>query len=109
MAEIIVNERQANNIPEIYMYILDTDLYVFHFPLLYTLHTPGKTYPLILFTSLRPRRLPIPGLDLNNVFMLRTPDDANAIAAASEGKKVVIVGSSFIGRVFRNYVSSLCI
>ena len=52
------------------------------------------------FLLCRPRRLPIPGLDLNNVFMLRTPDDANAIAAASEGKNVVIVGSSFIGTFF---------
>ena len=49
--------------------------------------------------SSRPRVLPIPGVDLKNVFSLRTPDDANAIAAAANGKNVVIIGSSFIGRL----------
>lgn len=46
----------------------------------------------------RPRVLPIPGVDLENVFSLRTPDDANKIAAAASGKNVVVIGSSFIGR-----------
>ena len=45
----------------------------------------------------RPRVLPIPGADLENVFTLRTPDDANKIAENIGGKNVVIVGSSFIG------------
>ena len=52
------------------------------------------------FTSLffyRPRVLPIPGADLENVFTLRTPDDANKISENIGGKNVVIVGSSFIG------------
>lgn len=52
---------------------------------------------LVLATGGTPRRLPIPGLDLNNVFMLRTPTDANSIAEKAAGKNVVIVGSSFIG------------
>jgi len=50
-----------------------------------------------LFHHFRPRVLPIPGVDLENVFSLRTPDDANKIAAAAAGKNVVIIGSSFIG------------
>ena len=41
--------------------------------------------------------LPIKGVDLENVFSLRTPDDANKIAQAAAGKNVVIIGSSFIG------------
>ena len=41
--------------------------------------------------------LSIPGADLENVFTLRTPDDANKIAENIAGKNVVIVGSSFIG------------
>ena len=46
----------------------------------------------------RPRTMPIPGQDLDNVCVLRTPKDANRIAANSQGKKVVIIGSSFIGQ-----------
>ena len=46
----------------------------------------------------RPRVLPIPGVELENVFTLRTPDDANKIAENIPGKNVVIIGSSFIGQ-----------
>ncbi|KAK3582946.1 hypothetical protein CHS0354_019953 [Potamilus streckersoni] len=52
---------------------------------------------LLIATGGRPRVLPIPGADLKNVYILRTPDDANAIAQNAKGKKVVIIGSSFIG------------
>lgn len=52
---------------------------------------------LVLATGGMPRRLPIPGCDLTNVHMLRTPKDANAIISSAEGKNVVIIGSSFIG------------
>jgi NAD(P)H-nitrite reductase large subunit len=48
----------------------------------------------------RPRQLPIPGADFDNVCLLRTPDDANKIAEAAKGKKVVIIGSSFIGMYY---------
>lgn len=41
--------------------------------------------------------LPIPGTDLQNVYQLRTPEDANQIAERAAGKNVVIIGSSFIG------------
>ena len=49
--------------------------------------------------------LPIPGADLENVFTLRTPDDANKIAENIGGKNVVIVGSSFIGECFHKVLS----
>ncbi|XP_048247566.1 apoptosis-inducing factor 3-like isoform X1 [Haliotis rufescens] len=52
---------------------------------------------LLIATGGKPRTLPIPGLDLQNVCQLRTPGDANYIASAAQGKKVVIIGSSFIG------------
>lgn len=52
---------------------------------------------LLLATGGRPRTLPIAGTDLQNVCILRTPDDANFIAEKAAGKKVVIIGSSFIG------------
>ncbi len=45
-----------------------------------------------------PRSLPIPGSDLQNVCVLRTPEDGKQIADASKGKHVVIIGTSFIGK-----------
>ena len=55
--------------------------------------------PFFLSLSLsRPRTLPIPGFDLENVFLLREPSHANQIAELSVGKKVVIIGTSFIGQ-----------
>uniref|UniRef100_A0A6B2L151 FAD/NAD(P)-binding domain-containing protein n=1 Tax=Arcella intermedia TaxID=1963864 RepID=A0A6B2L151_9EUKA len=39
----------------------------------------------------------IPGHDANNIFTLRTVDDAQRIHSAVDGKDIVIVGSSFIG------------
>ena len=65
----------------------------------------GKDYPytkLILASGGKARMLPLPGLkgDLRNVFPLRVIQDVKAImdAAGDEGgKKIVVVGSSFIG------------
>ncbi|XP_068122105.1 apoptosis-inducing factor 3-like [Hyperolius riggenbachi] len=52
---------------------------------------------LLIATGSRPRELQCPGSTLNNVFHLRTPEDANTISEAAAGKNVVIMGSSFIG------------
>lgn len=55
---------------------------------------------LVLATGGTPRRLPLDGFkDLGNIFTLRTVYDARKIvdAIGSKGKKIVIVGSSFIG------------
>lgn len=63
----------------------------------------GKSYPytkLVLASGGTPKKLPLPGFkDLNNVFVLRTIQDVEAITAAvGEGKKkIVVIGSSFIG------------
>ncbi|KAK9489286.1 hypothetical protein V1508DRAFT_445655 [Lipomyces doorenjongii] len=61
-----------------------------------------KSYPytkLVLASGI-PRHLPLPGFqDLSNIFLLRFVTDSRAIMAAvgEKNKKVVIVGSSFIG------------
>ncbi|KAJ8103672.1 hypothetical protein POJ06DRAFT_298136 [Lipomyces tetrasporus] len=62
-----------------------------------------KSYPytkLVLATGGIPHHLPLPGFqDLGDIFLLRFVTDSRAIMAAvgEKNKKVVIVGSSFIG------------
>jgi len=52
---------------------------------------------LVLATGGTPRKLPIDGKDLSNVLTLRGVDSAKKIdAAATEGKRLVVIGSSFI-------------
>ena len=52
----------------------------------------------LLATGAAPIRLDVPGADLEGVHVLRTLADAEAIVArASEAKRVVVVGASFIG------------
>ncbi|KJA26356.1 hypothetical protein HYPSUDRAFT_36661 [Hypholoma sublateritium FD-334 SS-4] len=52
---------------------------------------------LILATGGIPRRLPIEGANLENVYTFRGVDDSKKVdAAAQEGKRVVVIGSSFI-------------
>lgn len=64
----------------------------------------GKTFDytsLILATGGTPKRLPLPGFkDLGNIFVLRKVSDVQSILEAApegSGKKVVVIGSSFIG------------
>ncbi|KAG2182838.1 hypothetical protein INT44_005819 [Umbelopsis vinacea] len=56
---------------------------------------------LVLATGGWPRKIPIPGVDLSNVFTLRTVHNNNDIQKATKsfgGKpNVVVIGSSFIG------------
>jgi apoptosis-inducing factor 3 len=52
----------------------------------------------LLATGSTPRRLDVPGETLENVFTLRSLDDADRISAAVAGaKNAVVVGASFIG------------
>jgi NADPH-dependent 2,4-dienoyl-CoA reductase/sulfur reductase-like enzyme/nitrite reductase/ring-hydroxylating ferredoxin subunit len=52
---------------------------------------------LLLAMGAEPRRLPLPGFDRPDVFTLRSLADADAIIRATEsGKRVAIVGASFI-------------
>lgn len=73
----------------------------------------GESYrytKLILATGGSPNALPLPGFkDLSNVFLLRTVPDVQAILSAvgeEKGKKIVVVGSSFIGMEVANALSS---
>jgi 3-phenylpropionate/trans-cinnamate dioxygenase ferredoxin reductase subunit len=53
---------------------------------------------LLIATGSRPRRLALPGSDLNGVFYLRRLDDSDRIKAAFAGApRVVIVGAGWIG------------
>lgn len=55
---------------------------------------------LVIATGARPVKPPIPGIDLENIFTLRDPDDADKIKAAvatGEIKRAVIVGGGAIG------------
>lgn len=53
---------------------------------------------LVLATGAEPRRPQWPGRDFPNVYVLRTLRDADALIRAPErAKRVVIVGSRFIG------------
>lgn len=72
----------------------------------------GKDYPytkLILATGGTPKALPLPGFkELKNIFLLRIITDAQAIMSAvgeEKGKKIVVVGSSFIGMEVANCLS----
>ncbi|RDB26297.1 Apoptosis-inducing factor 1 [Hypsizygus marmoreus] len=52
---------------------------------------------LVLATGGIPRRLPVEGAQLENVYTFRgVPDSQKVDAAAKEGKRVVVIGSSFI-------------
>ncbi|TDZ24994.1 Apoptosis-inducing factor 1 [Colletotrichum orbiculare MAFF 240422] len=68
----------------------------------------GKTFSyskLILATGGTPRGLPLQGFKLlGNIFTLRTAHDTKKIVQAigDKGKKIVVVGSSFIGMEFAN-------
>lgn len=60
---------------------------------------------LVLATGGKPRSLPIPGFDLKNIFLLREPHQANNIASSAAGKRVVIIGTSFIGMEVAAYLA----
>lgn len=68
----------------------------------------GQTLPydkLVLAPGGTPRTLPLPGFKvLGNIFVLRSVHDTRKIvdAIGSKGKKIVIVGSSFIGMEVAN-------
>jgi 3-phenylpropionate/trans-cinnamate dioxygenase ferredoxin reductase component len=53
---------------------------------------------LLLATGGRPRRLPIPGADLNGLYYLRNLEDTEAIRQGVQGaRRAVVIGGGFIG------------
>ncbi|XP_063306001.1 apoptosis-inducing factor 3-like isoform X1 [Pelobates fuscus] len=60
---------------------------------------------LLIATGSRPLAPTCPGSNLKNVFLLRTPEDANAISEIAVNRNVVIMGSSFIGMEVAAYLS----
>lgn len=68
----------------------------------------GSSYPytkLILASGGTPKNLPLPGFkDLSNIFKLRFITDTQKImdAVGDKGKKIVVIGSSFIGMEVAN-------
>lgn len=73
----------------------------------------GRKYhygKLVLASGGTPRWLPLPGFkELGNIFVLRTvPDVKNIISAVGEkkGKKIIVIGSSFIGMEVANALAS---
>ncbi|XP_066492559.1 apoptosis-inducing factor 3-like [Tiliqua scincoides] len=60
---------------------------------------------LLIATGARPRRLQIPGSNLQNVCVLLIPADANKIARLATGNRLVIVGASFIGMEVAAYLA----
>ncbi|KAG9234857.1 hypothetical protein BJ875DRAFT_375498 [Amylocarpus encephaloides] len=71
----------------------------------------GNSFPyskLILATGGTPKSLPLPGFkELGNIFLLRTIPHVKEILAAigDKNKKIVIIGSSFIGMEVANAVA----
>jgi NADPH-dependent 2,4-dienoyl-CoA reductase/sulfur reductase-like enzyme/nitrite reductase/ring-hydroxylating ferredoxin subunit len=52
----------------------------------------------LIASGARPRRLNVPGVDLDGVCMLRSWDDAETLAAAAQtARRAVVIGASFIG------------
>uniref|UniRef100_A0A8C4W7K5 FAD/NAD(P)-binding domain-containing protein n=1 Tax=Gopherus evgoodei TaxID=1825980 RepID=A0A8C4W7K5_9SAUR len=60
---------------------------------------------LLIATGSSPRQLQCPGSDLENVCSLQTPEDANRILHLATGKRVVILGASFIGMEVAAFLS----
>ncbi|XP_033123203.1 apoptosis-inducing factor 3-like [Anneissia japonica] len=61
---------------------------------------------LVVATGGKPRVLSIPGADLENVCLLRTPEDGNHIVNNARDKNVVIIGASFIGVEVAAYLAN---
>ncbi|XP_070699220.1 apoptosis-inducing factor 3-like [Pempheris klunzingeri] len=59
---------------------------------------------LLISTGCRAKGLDVPGMKLDNVKMLETPEDARQIHAACLGCNVVLVGTSFVGMEIASYL-----
>uniref|UniRef100_A0AAQ5YHE5 Rieske domain-containing protein n=1 Tax=Amphiprion ocellaris TaxID=80972 RepID=A0AAQ5YHE5_AMPOC len=57
-----------------------------------------------LLISTGSKGLDVPGIKLDNVKMLETPEDARQIHAACQGSNIVLVGTSFVGMEVASYM-----
>ena len=63
---------------------------------------------LVLATGARNRPLPVPGAELQNVYFLRTLDEASTLRARmADAKNAVVIGAGFIGLEFAASASKL--
>lgn len=60
---------------------------------------------LLISTGSRARPISCPGSDLEGVKLLQTYDDAKEIHSSCQGRKAVVIGSSFIGMEVASYLS----
>ncbi|TRY63900.1 hypothetical protein TCAL_00834 [Tigriopus californicus] len=61
---------------------------------------------LVIASGTSPRRLnDVPGANLENIMVLRSPSDGQAIEAKGRNKKVAIIGTSFIGMEVAAYLA----
>ncbi|KGL93409.1 Apoptosis-inducing factor 3, partial [Charadrius vociferus] len=56
-----------------------------------------KYNQLLIATGSHSSSLKVPGADLQNVFILQTPEDSSKILELATGRNLVIIGASFIG------------
>lgn len=90
---------------DVRLYSEVTEIDASHKTVTVTNHANGETYTetydkLLLSPGAGPLKPPIPGIDLNGVYSLRTVEDAVAIKEALDANKIkraVIVGAGFIG------------
>ncbi|CAI5643207.1 unnamed protein product [Oreochromis niloticus] len=59
----------------------------------------------LISTGCRAKGLDVPGMNLGNIKMLETPEDARQIHAACTGSNVVLVGTSFVGMEVASYLT----
>uniref|UniRef100_A0A3Q1I3I5 Rieske domain-containing protein n=1 Tax=Anabas testudineus TaxID=64144 RepID=A0A3Q1I3I5_ANATE len=59
---------------------------------------------LLISTGCRAKGLDVPGMNLGNVKMLETPEDARQIHSVCLGCNVVLVGTSFVGMEVASYL-----
>ncbi|KAM6907405.1 apoptosis-inducing factor 3-like [Xenentodon cancila] len=59
---------------------------------------------ILISTGCRAKGLDVPGMKLDNIKMLETPEDARQIHAACMGCNVVLVGTSFVGMEVASYL-----
>ncbi|XP_033899875.2 apoptosis-inducing factor 3-like isoform X1 [Acipenser ruthenus] len=60
---------------------------------------------LLIATGSSPKLLNCKGTDVENVFYLRTPEDANCIAKLANNKNAIVVGASYVGMEVAAYLA----